>query len=131
MERNKEKILSERFTKEEYLKRLSDLNKSLILFKNDKFTTDELLVRRKELEIILNHFENNEFNSNKCKVCGKDFLLKKENKYFVTSKNPLLNVISTCEAFDCEYCGCQNVVNCYAPKSKQYSNISIIGGQNE
>lgn len=128
---NRKKLFEENFNKEKYLIRLSDINNSLMIYADDDFSTNELLLRKKELEIILNYFDNNTYNKHKCKVCGKEFLLKKENKYFVNSKNYLFNVISICEAFDCEYCGCQNIVNCCAPKSKKYSNISIIGEKNE
>lgn len=48
----------------------------------------------------------------KCKICGKDFELKKENRYVV--KNVSVSGLFTrnvYESFDCPYCGCQNVVN--------------------
>ena len=48
----------------------------------------------------------------KCKICGKEFQLKKENKYLVqnVSIGGILNR-NYYEAFDCPYCGCQNIVN--------------------
>lgn len=48
----------------------------------------------------------------KCGICGKEFELKKENKYIVqnVSLTGMLNR-NYHEAFDCPYCGCQNVVN--------------------
>nr|DAL28802.1 MAG TPA_asm: RimK-related lysine biosynthesis protein, Probable-dependent amine/thiol ligase family Amino-group [Caudoviricetes sp.] len=51
----------------------------------------------------------------KCKICGKEFELKKENKYLVTEKiaafGALTELPKTFEAFDCPHCGCQNVMN--------------------
>lgn len=51
----------------------------------------------------------------KCKICEKEFELKKENKYIVTEKiaafGTLAKLPKTFEAFDCPYCGCQNIVN--------------------
>lgn len=47
-----------------------------------------------------------------CKVCSKDFELKSENKYLVGEKN-LFKPLDIFEAFDCPYCGCQNIVNVY------------------
>lgn len=51
----------------------------------------------------------------KCKVCGKEFELLKENKKFVM-ENGLEKIFSGSnikEAFDCTHCGCQNIVNDY------------------
>lgn len=47
-----------------------------------------------------------------CCVCGKKFELRKENRYEVMdhSINAIFNQNSN-EAFDCPYCGCQNIVN--------------------
>lgn len=51
----------------------------------------------------------------KCKICGKEFELKKENKYLATEKisafGALKQLPKTFEAFDCPHCGCQNVIN--------------------
>lgn len=51
----------------------------------------------------------------KCKVCGKRFRLKKENKYTVkVEPHGLLTLTEKTkyyEAFDCPRCGCQNIVN--------------------
>lgn len=51
----------------------------------------------------------------KCKICGKEFELKKENKYLATEKIAAFGAFTelpkTFEAFDCPYCGCQNIVN--------------------
>ena len=47
-----------------------------------------------------------------CKICGKEFELKKENMYLV--KNSTISMLfnnNEYEAFDCPYCGCQNIVN--------------------
>lgn len=48
-----------------------------------------------------------------CKVCTKDFELKSENKYLVGKKD-LFKPLDIFEAFDCPYCGCQNIVNVYS-----------------
>lgn len=50
----------------------------------------------------------------KCKVCGKRFKLKKENKYEVSE--PVVGLFTMgeskiTECFDCPKCGCQNVLN--------------------
>lgn len=113
MERNKENILKERFTKEEYLKRLSDVNKSLLIFKDDNFTINELILRKKELEIILDYFDSKEIKLYKCKVCKREFELNEENKYIVSTTNIFLSEKTKSESFDCPYCGCQNIVNSY------------------
>ena len=62
-----------------------------------------------------------------CKICNKEFELLKENRYMVTngnlkeiSKNGLSCVF---EAFDCPYCGCQNIVG------NRYINIDRIWGK--
>ena len=53
----------------------------------------------------------------KCKVCGKRFRLKVEDKYDVRKSASFGDVISgkvtstVFECFDCPRCGCQNVVN--------------------
>ena len=51
----------------------------------------------------------------KCKVCGKRFELKKEDKYDVVKSVGVLGALSGgsdyFEAFDCPHCGCQNIVN--------------------
>lgn len=51
----------------------------------------------------------------KCKICGKEFELKKEKKYLATEKvetfGTLAKLPKTFEAFDCPHCGCQNIVN--------------------
>lgn len=53
----------------------------------------------------------------KCKVCNEFFELKKEDRYDVT-KLPAGGTFGTLfsnpvayDAFDCPYCGCQNIVN--------------------
>lgn len=111
---NREKLFEENFNKEKYLTRLSDINNSLRIYADDDFSTNELLLRKKELEIIINYFDNNTYNKHKCKVCGKEFELKKENKYIATTTNFLINNSSLSEAFDCPFCGCQNIVNPYS-----------------
>lgn len=53
----------------------------------------------------------------KCKVCGKEFELQKENHYVSISRTPtgLAALISSetamYDAFDCTHCGCQNRVS--------------------
>lgn len=50
----------------------------------------------------------------KCEVCKRLFRLKKENLYNIYVAPVGLNCIvdggKTYEAFDCPYCGCQNIV---------------------
>lgn len=51
---------------------------------------------------------------NICKVCGKQFDLKKENKYTVQENKEINGIASGTkkfECFDCPNCGCQNVLN--------------------
>ena len=53
----------------------------------------------------------------KCKVCGKRFKLKVEDKYDIRKAASFGDVLSgkntntVYECFDCPHCGCQNVVN--------------------
>lgn len=51
----------------------------------------------------------------KCKVCGKRFKLKKENKYikikYPAGLSVLIDNTVFYECFDCPKCGCQNIVN--------------------
>lgn len=63
---------------------------------------------------------------NKCKICGAEFMLKKENRYLckeVVSIPDTFNGKKSIihEAFDCPVCGCQNVVN------ERYIDIVSIG----
>ena len=50
----------------------------------------------------------------KCEVCKRLFRLKKENLYNIyvapVGLNCIVNGGKTYEAFDCPYCGCQNIV---------------------
>lgn len=51
----------------------------------------------------------------KCKICGRMFRLKSENRYEIV-KVPvgLLSLTKDTEifeCFDCPHCGCQNIVN--------------------
>ena len=50
-----------------------------------------------------------------CKVCGRYFRAKAENKYNVTETPPGLMVLTegvkVYECFDCPRCGCQNRVS--------------------
>ena len=49
----------------------------------------------------------------KCKICEKEFELKKEEKYLATEKvaafGTLAKLPKTFEAFACPLCGCQNM----------------------
>lgn len=52
----------------------------------------------------------------KCKVCGVEFALKKENHYLCKGNVSVSDAFNgkkaiVFEAFDCPICGCQNVVN--------------------
>lgn len=51
----------------------------------------------------------------KCKVCGKHLKIKKTLRYTVTKKPVGLNCLTQgttiYECFDCDKCGCQNIVN--------------------
>ena len=49
----------------------------------------------------------------KCKVCGKEFELKNDNRYVVLKNkgNMIMHDYHKYEAFDCPFCGCQNIVN--------------------
>lgn len=51
----------------------------------------------------------------KCVVCKRLFKLKKENLYNIYVPPVGINCIveggKTFEAYDCPYCGCQNIVN--------------------
>ena len=46
----------------------------------------------------------------RCKVCGKRLNFDKAKRYEIT-KNPATEPPKTYEAFDCEKCGCQNIVS--------------------
>lgn len=63
----------------------------------------------------------------KCKICNKEFELLKENRYMVTNENlkeiSKIGLSSVFEAFDCPYCGCQNIVG------NRYMNINRACGK--
>ncbi len=62
----------------------------------------------------------------RCKVCGREFNLLKENKYIVREYMQFgFSMPRLAEAFDCPICGCQNVVN------ERKSRVSVIGEKNE
>lgn len=52
-----------------------------------------------------------------CRVCKKSFYVSKYNKYTVSQVVvekevfPPIAIKKHYEAFDCPYCGCQNIVN--------------------
>lgn len=51
----------------------------------------------------------------KCKICGRRFRLKSENRYEVVKAPVGLQCLTAdtkiFECFDCPHCGCQNIVN--------------------
>ena len=51
----------------------------------------------------------------KCKVCGKRYKAKAENKYIAVERlgafEGLTKAPKQYECFDCLKCGCQNIVN--------------------
>ena len=53
----------------------------------------------------------------RCKVCKRPFILKAKNKYVFAkrvsffARSTIVNGSEYYEAFDCPYCGCQNIVN--------------------
>lgn len=52
----------------------------------------------------------------RCKICGKRFRLKKENRYVSRHVCGIIDALSKGnpsyeESFDCPHCGCQNRVN--------------------
>lgn len=59
----------------------------------------------------------------KCKVCGKEFELKAENKYLTEGIVGLAAVLfpvrRVVECFDCPHCGCQNSIQERFPEIKQ------------
>lgn len=66
----------------------------------------------------------------KCKVCGHEFELKKENKYIVKSHDFGImsgETINLHECFDCPICGCQNPVNLRAENVVKGTKCSNTG----
>lgn len=57
-----------------------------------------------------------EYGKKECDVCKKVFELKKENKYIVNVEPKPFTIFGLREAFNCPYCGCQNIVNSYSQK---------------
>lgn len=51
----------------------------------------------------------------RCKVCNKRLCFDKDKKYLIEKRpqglNSLVEPKTVYEAFDCECCGCQNIVN--------------------
>lgn len=47
----------------------------------------------------------------KCDKCGKEFELKKENKYISCDSKFGLIGCTYYDTFDCPYCGCQHKIN--------------------
>ena len=46
----------------------------------------------------------------KCKVCGKHLALRSDRRYEVAELTDE-DHLKVYECFDCEYCGCQNLMN--------------------
>lgn len=71
----------------------------------------------------------------KCKICEKEFELKKEKKYLATEKvatfGTLAKLPKTFEAFDCPYCGCQNIVNIREEEATAYNVDAVISELNK
>lgn len=65
----------------------------------------------------------------RCKVCGKRFKLRIENKYDVRKTVGLSDVFSgkttgtVYECFDCPICGCQNIVNVREKKAEKPKKV--------
>lgn len=47
----------------------------------------------------------------RCKVCGKKIKMQSDRRYEVNQTLGKDEPFRTYECFDCEYCGCQNIVN--------------------
>lgn len=66
----------------------------------------------------------------KCKICEKEFELKKEEKYLATEKvtafGTLAKLPKTFEAFDCPHCGCQNIVNIREEEATDYDEDKVV-----
>ena len=66
----------------------------------------------------------------KCKICEKEFELKKEEKYLATEKvaafGTLAKLPKTFEAFDCPHCGCQNIVNIREEEATDYDVDKVV-----
>lgn len=60
-----------------------------------------------------------EYGKKECIVCKKEFEIRKENKYIVSMNPGLFSIAGLKEAFNCPYCGCQNIVNSY---NQEYDN---------
>lgn len=58
-----------------------------------------------------------------CKICGREFDLKIEERYEVVKSGMFSNLSddSSYECFDCPWCGCQNVVN-----EKKLNRFSVM-----
>lgn len=69
-----------------------------------------------------------EYGKKECNVCNKEFELKEENKYIVNVEPKPFIISGLKEAFDCPYCGCQNVVNSY---NQKYDNNNKKVSNNE
>jgi len=57
----------------------------------------------------------------KCNICGRRFKLLAKNRYEVVRKPAGLNCLTEAtiyfNAFDCPYCGCQNIVGVLEKKN--------------
>ena len=57
-----------------------------------------------------------EYGTKECVICKKEFELRKEDKFIVDVEPKPFSVSGLKEAFNCPYCGCQNIVNNYNQK---------------
>ena len=72
----------------------------------------------------------------RCKICGRFFRLKSENRYEVLDRKliPALEslikkpiMFTVFEAFDCPWCGCQNVVGVREPRFDEVTTNDSAG----
>lgn len=60
----------------------------------------------------------------KCNVCGRKFRLLSKNRYEIEKRpvglNCLTEGITYYNAFDCPYCGCQNIVGVLEKSNSQF-----------
>ena len=70
-----------------------------------------------------------------CKVCGKQLILDKSKVYSAAEPIGLLesltSVRKTYDVIDCDYCGCQNLLNIRLPKAAVLSGDEDNEGESE